>query len=194
MKPREILQGRYLDQDDFTDFRDQIKKSGKKVVFTAGSWDMIHVGQMRYLTEAKKLGDILVVGVVSNEAIRAVKGPNKPILDEWIRAESLVFLKAVDFVTIIPTPSCKAAVELLQPDVFVSVIEDWASGYKESKEYKAVKKYGGEFKIVDRQSLFLSATQIAKRVIGAEFAEMFKPFIDKERSPIKERYSKKEKK
>lgn len=191
MKPREMLKGRYLSQDDLSSFHKEIKKTDKKVVFTAGSWDMIHVGQMRYLTEAKKLGDILVVGVVSNEAIREVKGPNKPILDEWIRAESLAFLKCVDYITILPTPSCKAAIELLKPDIFVSVIEDWASGYKESKEYKAVQDYGGDFKIVDRQSLFISATQIARRVVGAEFAELFKPYIECQAKPIKERYNKK---
>lgn len=191
MKPREMLKGRYLSQDDLSEFRESVKKLGKKIVFTAGSWDMIHVGQMRYLQEAKNKGDILVVGVTSNESIRAVKGPNKPILDEWIRAESLAFLKSVDYVTIIPVPSCKATIELLKPDVFVTVIEDWASDYKSSKEYKFIKKYGGKFELVERQSLFLSTTQIARRVIGGEFAELFKPYIEKQRSPIKERYSKK---
>lgn len=185
-----MLKGRYIAPEDLSEFRKQVKKKGKKIAFTAGSWDLIHVGQMRYLTEAKRLGDILVVGVNGNRAIREVKGPNKPILDEWIRAETLMFLKAVDYVTIISSPSCKTTIELLQPDVFVSVIEDYTKDYKNSKEYKAVKEYGGKFEFVDRQSLFLSTTRIAERVIGGQFAKIFQKYVEKEFSPIKERFEK----
>jgi cytidyltransferase-like protein len=87
-------------QSDLMDLHDGLKKRGKKIVFTAGSWDLIHAGQCRYMEKAKAEGDILVVGVSSNDAIRRVKGPNKPILDEKIRAEMLTFLRSVDFVTI----------------------------------------------------------------------------------------------
>lgn len=193
MKPREMLVGKLVAPEELSVFRDKVKGLGKKIVFTAGSWDMIHVGQMRYLTEAKRLGDVLVVGVTSNQSIRAVKGPNKPIMDEWIRAESLCFLKCVDFVTIIPLPSCKTTVELLQPDVFVSVKEDYTGDHKNSVEYKTVTSYGGKFTIIPRQSLYLSTSQIAKRVIGGEFAELLKGYMDESNSPIKERYTKSEK-
>jgi cytidyltransferase-like protein len=78
---------RLVSQSDLMTLGEKLKEKGKKIVFTAGSWDLLHVGQCRYLEEAKAKGDILVVGVSSNAAIRSIKGPNKPILDERIRAQ-----------------------------------------------------------------------------------------------------------
>ncbi len=144
---------------------------------------------MRYLTEAKKHGDILVAAVQGNAPIRQLKGPNKPILDEMIRAESLVFLKAVDYVLINPTVSCKAIVDLLEPDVFVTTQDEW-NDYKGSREYKAVVAYGGRFEVVERQSLTVSTTQIMERVIVGKLAELFGDTIEKTNGPVKERYSK----
>src|SRR6185369_5247464 len=97
---------RLISQSDLMTMHEQLKEKGKKIVFTAGSWGLLHVGQCRYLEEAKAAGDILVVGVSSNEAIRKVKGVNKPILDEKIRAEMLTYLRPVDYVTVLPEPSC----------------------------------------------------------------------------------------
>ena len=78
MSPKERLNGKYIDTTELLDLRKKLKKKKQKIVFTAGSWDLLHVGQMRYLAKAKSQGDILVVGVNSNEAIRKVKGKNKP--------------------------------------------------------------------------------------------------------------------
>jgi D-glycero-beta-D-manno-heptose 1-phosphate adenylyltransferase len=178
---------RLIAQSDLMTLREKLKESGKKIVFTAGSWDLLHVGQCRYLEKAKAEGDILVVGVSSNEAIRKVKGPNKPILDEKIRAEMLSYIKPVDFVTILPEPSCQPSLGLLQPDVFITVREDWAADYKNSKEYKTVTKYGGEVKVVDRQSTTLSTTKIVQRAIGGHLGEVFKEFMELRKDPLKER-------
>lgn len=172
---------------DLMTLHEKLKEKDKKIVFTAGSWDLLHVGQCRYLEEAKSRGDILVVGVSSNDAIRKVKGPNKPILDEKIRAEMLTYLRAVDFVTILPEPSCTPSLGLLQPDVFITVKEDWASEYKESKEYKTVTKYGGIVEVVDRQSTALSTTKIVQRAIGGELGNIFKDFMELRKDPLKER-------
>lgn len=178
---------RLIPMSDLMTLHEQLKEKGKKIVFTAGSWDLLHVGQCRYLTEAKSRGDILVVGVSSNDAIRKVKGPNKPILDEKIRAEMLTYLRAVDFVTILPEPSCTPTLGLLKPDVFITVREDWASEYKESKEYKTVTKYGGNVEVVDRQSTALSTTKIVQRAIGGELGSIFKDFMELRKDPLKER-------
>ena len=178
---------RLIAQSDLMTLREQLKDKDKKIVFTAGSWDLLHVGQCRYLEEAKANGDVLVVGVSSNDAIRRVKGPNKPILDEKIRAEMLTYLRSVDFVTILPEPSCQPSLGLLRPDVFITVREDWAANYKESKEYKTVIKYGGEVKVVDRQSTALSTTKIVQRAIGGELGSIFKDFMDLRKDPLKER-------
>ena len=178
---------RLIAQSDLMVLHEKLKEKGKKIVFTAGSWDLLHVGQCRYLEEAKAKGDILVVGVSSNEAIKRVKGPNKPILDEKIRAEMLTYLRSVDFVTILPEPSCTPSLGLLQPDIFITVKEDWAAAYKESKEYKTVTKYGGEVIVVDRQSTALSTTKIVQRAIGGQLGDVFKDFMDLRKDPLKER-------
>ncbi|HSW74752.1 MAG TPA: adenylyltransferase/cytidyltransferase family protein [Candidatus Saccharimonadales bacterium] len=178
---------RLISQSDLLELREQLKARGKKVVFTAGSWDLIHAGQCRYLEKAKEHGDILVVGVSSNEAIKKVKGPNKPILDEKIRAEMLTFLRCVDFVTILPEPSCQPSLGLLKPDVYITVREDWTNDYKDSKEYKTVAKYGGEVVVVDRQSTAISTTKIVQRAIGGHLGDVFKDFMELRKDPLKER-------
>ncbi|HUD05539.1 MAG TPA: adenylyltransferase/cytidyltransferase family protein [Candidatus Saccharimonadales bacterium] len=177
---------RLIPQSDLDTLHDELKQKAKKIVFTAGSWDLIHAGQCRYLEKAKQEGDVLVVGVSSNDAIRKVKGPNKPILDEKIRAEMLVFLSSVDFVTILPEPSCVASLGLLKPDVFITVKEDWTRGYKQSKEYKTVVKYGGVVKVVDRQSVAISTTKIIQRAIGGHLGDVFKDFMELRKDPLKE--------
>lgn len=177
---------RLIDQSDLMDLHEKLKEKDKKIVFTAGSWDLIHAGQCRYLERAKEHGDVLVVGVSSNNAIKKVKGPNKPILDEKIRAEMLTFLKSVDFVTILPEPSCQPTLGLLKPDVYITVKEDWTENYKQSREYKTVTKYGGEVVVVDRQSTAISTTKIVQRAIGGHLGEVFKDFVNLRKDPLKE--------
>lgn len=178
---------RLVSQSDLDTLHDQLKARGKKIVFTAGSWDLIHAGQCRYLEKARDEGDVLVVGVSSNDAIKRVKGPNKPILDEKIRAEMLTFLRSVDFVTVLPEPSCAPTLGLLKPDVFITVNEDWTDNYKQSKEYKTVIKYGGEVQVVDRQSTAISTTKIVQRAIGGHLGDVFKDFMELRKDPLKER-------
>ena len=178
---------RLVSQSDLMTLGEQLRSKGKKIVFTAGSWDLIHAGQCRYIEKSKAEGDVLVVGVSSNAAIKAVKGPNKPILDEKIRAEMLTYLRSVDFVTILPAPSCAPSLGLLRPDVFITVKEDWTDNYKQSREYKTVTSYGGEVQVVDRQSTSLSTTKIVQRAIGGHLGEVFKDFMDLRKEPLKEK-------
>lgn len=184
MSPKERLNGKYVDTTELIDLRK--KSKDKKIVFTAGSWDLLHVGQMRYLEKAKEQGDLLVVGVNSNEAIKKVKGSNKPILDEMVRAEAMTYLRSVDYVTIIPTPSCQPVLGLLKPDVYVTVGEEWNSDYKKSKEYETVVDYGGEVRLVERQSPFISTTSIVERVVGAHMGDLFKKYMKVRKKPLKE--------
>ena len=178
---------RFVSQSDLLTLGEQLKERGKKVVFTAGSWDLMHVGQVRYLEIAKSHGDILVVGVSSNDAIKRVKGPNKPILDENVRAEVVASLRAVDFVTLLPEPSCVPTLGLLRPDVYIIPEEEWASDYKNSKEYKTVTKYGGQVLVIQRQSTAISTSKIVQRAIGAHLGEVFKEFVELRKTPLKDR-------
>jgi rfaE bifunctional protein nucleotidyltransferase chain/domain len=178
---------RLVGQSDLMTLHEKLKEKEKRIVFTAGAWDLLNVGQARYLENAKSLGDVLVVGVSSNAAIRKIKGPNKPVLDEQVRAEMLTFLRSVDFVTIIPEPSCQPSLGLLKPDVYVTVKEDWTDSYKDSKEYKTVHKYGGKVEVIDRQSTTISTTKIVQRAIGGHLGDIFKDFMELRKDPLKEK-------
>jgi len=156
----------------------------KTIVYTAGAWDMLHVGQVRYLAEAKKLANVLIVGVSSNQTVSTLKGPNRPILDEKIRAEMISYLRFVDLVTIVPTLSNQPTLAQLQPDVYVTVKEDWNSGYQDSPEYQTVIGYGGKVNLVDRQSPFISTTQILKKSASAQLNEVLKDFMGETKKPL----------
>jgi D-glycero-beta-D-manno-heptose 1-phosphate adenylyltransferase len=178
---------RIIKLNQLTEAHEKLKKKKKKIVYTAGAWDMLHVGQIRYLQEAKKQGDVLVVGVSSNDVIRKLKGSNRPILDEKIRAEMLTYIRFVDLVTIVKDTSNQPTIALLQPDVYITVKENWNSDYKQSKEYKTVIKYGGKVKLVNRQSPYISTTQILKRSVGAQLNDVFKDLVKIGKKPLKEK-------
>lgn len=178
---------RLIKSSDLMDVGEKIRLKKKKIVYTSGAWDMLHVGQIRYLDKAKQHGDILVVGVTSNDIVRKKKGHNRPILDELIRAEMLAYVRFVDFVTIVNDESNQPAIALLKPDVYITVKEIWNEKYQESKEYKTVKSYGGEVYLIDRQSPFISTTQILKRTVGAQLNDVFKDLIKIGKKPLKEK-------
>lgn len=163
---------------------EMIRSKNKTIVYTAGAWDMLHVGQVRYLFEAKKLADVLIVGVSSNQTVTTLKGPNRPILDEMIRAEMISYLRFVDLVTIVPTLSNQPTLSQLKPNIYVTVKEDWNSGYQDSPEYKAVTSNGGKVELVDRQSPFISTTQILKKSASAQLNEILKDFMGATKKPL----------
>lgn len=178
---------RLVKPDQLTEVSKKIHDKGKTIVYTAGAWDMLHVGQVRYLHEAKNLADVLVVGVSSNQTVTNLKGPNRPILDEKIRAEMLSYIRFVDLVTIVPHMSNQPTIALLKPDYYVTVKEGWNEGYKDSKEYQTITSYGGEVKLIDRQSPFISTTQILKRTVGAHLNDVLKDYLGVAGDPLKEK-------
>lgn len=101
------------------------KAEGKKVVFTNGCFDIIHVGHTRYLQEAKKCGDIFVVAVNSDSSVRALKGDKRPIINEEERAEVVAALGCVDYVTIFSELDPLKLITYLKPDYLVKG-GDWA--------------------------------------------------------------------
>ncbi|MBI2089977.1 MAG: D-glycero-beta-D-manno-heptose 1-phosphate adenylyltransferase [Deltaproteobacteria bacterium] len=101
------------------------KSQGKKVVFTNGCFDLLHRGHLHLLREAKKLGDLLVVGLNSDSSVKAIKGPNRPILPESDRAELIAALEMVDYVVLFSDPDPHRLIQELRPDVLVKG-GDWA--------------------------------------------------------------------
>lgn len=98
---------------------DELKRQGKRVVFTNGCFDLLHPGHTRYLAEARKLGDVLLVAVNSDSGVRAIKGPGRPFLPEGERAEILAALECVDYVTIFSDLTPQAIIARMLPRVLV---------------------------------------------------------------------------
>ncbi len=97
-----------------------LQERGKKVVFTNGCFDLMHVGHTRYLQAARALGDVLVVGVNTDASVRALqKGADRPIVPDLQRAEIVASLACVDYVVLFAEPEPKNLIMLLEPDVLV---------------------------------------------------------------------------
>lgn len=97
----------------------QAKELGKNVVFTNGCFDIIHAGHVTYLEKASKYGDILVVGLNSDDSVRRLKGESRPINNEQDRATVLLALKSIDYVTIFDEDTPLELIHKLTPDVLV---------------------------------------------------------------------------
>ena len=112
-------------QSELLGRRQNWRKQGHKVVFTNGCFDLIHPGHVRLLETARAHGDVLVVAINSDESVRRLKGPNRPILPQTDRAEILAAMAAVDAVTVFSEDTPCALLEQLLPDVLVKGA-DWA--------------------------------------------------------------------
>lgn len=95
------------------------RREGKKIVFTNGCFDVLHVGHTRYLAQARSLGDVLVVGVNADSSVRKLKGPERPLNRERERMEVLGALAAVDYVVLFSEPTPLRLICAVRPDVLV---------------------------------------------------------------------------
>ena len=124
---------------------DALRDKGKKIVFTNGCFDILHVGHTRYLRDAKKQGDILVLGLNSDESVRSLKGEKRPLMPENERADVVASLESVDYVTIFHEPTPLELIEYLKPHVLVKG-GDWKG--KDVVGRKSMKKWGGRVVII----------------------------------------------
>lgn len=140
------------------------KTLGKKVVCTIGSWDMLHIGHLRYLHKAKSEGDILIVGADSDRAIKLYKNnPLRPVIPEDERMEMLSYQNFVDYVTLIDDVDDKGIwqmniLKMAKPDIFVAIKESYPP-----EQISEIKKYVKTMKILERQAENTSTTQIIER-------------------------------
>ena len=139
-----------------------LKSQNKKVVFTNGCFDILHVGHLRYLNEAKKQGDVLKIGVNSDASVKRLKGESRPINNQFDRAEMLSGLKAVDYTVIFEEDTPEELIATLKPSIHVK-----GGDYKKEDlpETKIVESYGGEVRILS----FVegkSTTNIVKKIQG----------------------------
>jgi len=123
----------------------RLKKSGCRVVFTNGTFDILHRGHVEYLQKARKLGDALFVGLNTDRSVRSYKTPDRPINSQKDRGIVLSALACVDYVILFDTPTPLSLIKLLRPDVLVKGA-DWKK--KQVAGAREVESWGGRVKLV----------------------------------------------
>jgi rfaE bifunctional protein nucleotidyltransferase chain/domain len=157
-------ESKILSWDALGQLATQWREAGKQVVLTNGCFDLLHVGHLRYLQAARELGDLLVVGVNSDESVRQLKGAPCPYRPEAERAELVAGLECVDYVVIFPQTTAIELVKLVQPTYYAK-----GGDYTEQDlpESEAVVEQGG-FVVILPLETGQSTTQLAKKIASAE--------------------------
>ena len=124
-----------------------LKEQQKKVIWTNGCFDILHIGHIEYLNQAKMLGDILIVGLNSDDSVNAIKGNNRPLFNELDRAKVLNALVYIDYITIFKEPSPLKILQLLKPDYYVKG-GDYTIDTINQLERSVIESYGGKIKIL----------------------------------------------
>jgi D-beta-D-heptose 7-phosphate kinase/D-beta-D-heptose 1-phosphate adenosyltransferase len=137
--------GQIISQNRLIKIRESLRKQGKVVVFTNGCFDIIHRGHVEYLAKAKKLGDILIIGLNSDKSVQKLKGPGRPIIKMPDRAIVLSHLDMVDYIVEFGAPTPRALIGKLLPDILVKGGDYRASDVVGAKE---VKTAGGKVVII----------------------------------------------
>lgn len=141
------------------ELRDQLETEGRKIVFTNGSFDILHRGHVTYLEFARAQGDALIVGLNSDASVRRYKGPTRPVNTEEDRAHVLAALRAVDGVVIFEEDEPKALIEKVLPHILVKG-RDWAH-YVSGREI--VEAHGGKVVLADMVE-GRSTTRVIERI------------------------------
>ncbi len=139
-----------------------LRSQGKRIVFTNGCFDLLHPGHISTLTQAKALGDVLVVGINSDASVTRLKGERRPILNAPERALLLSALEAVDYVTVFDEDTPLELIRLLRPQILVKG-GDWSPEAVVGKE--VVEEDGGKVVVVPYQPGF-STTSIIERIVA----------------------------
>ena len=127
--------------------RKEWRVQGKKVVWTNGIFDLLHAGHIRSLRDAKAMGDVLIVGINSDESARKYKGAGRPLMSQEDRAEVLSALEMVDHIVIFNEMEPSVALGLLQPDIHCKG-EEYADGKRPVPERAIVESYGGSIRFL----------------------------------------------
>jgi D-beta-D-heptose 7-phosphate kinase/D-beta-D-heptose 1-phosphate adenosyltransferase len=146
---------------EIVQIRNQLRRDGKKLVFTNGCFDLLHAGHVRYLNQARALGDVLVVGLNSDRSVREIKGKGRPITPEDERAEVLAALACVDYIFLFDDLTPQSVIDAIVPDVLAKGA-DWETS--EIVGRQTVERAGGT---VQRIPLVegISTSAIIKKVL-----------------------------
>jgi len=136
---------RILNRDELSTRIEQARSTGARIVLANGCFDVLHVGHVRYLAGARELGEVLVVGINSDEQVARLKGPDRPVMPAAERAELVASLESVTYVTVFNEPTVEQLLLTLKPDVHAK-----GTDYTEETvpERAVVRSYGGRVAIV----------------------------------------------
>lgn len=139
------------------------RQEKKSIVLTQGTFDMLHIGHARYLTEAKKHGDVLFVGVDSDKKVRKRKGPDRPVVPEAERVEMLTYLESVDHVVLKTLEEKKwKLINLIKPDVLIATQETYSP-----EEVQELEKICGKVVVLEPMATTSTSAKIRRVQIGA---------------------------
>jgi D-glycero-beta-D-manno-heptose 1-phosphate adenylyltransferase len=159
--------GQVIDFDQLESVRDRLRSTGSSIVLTNGHFDLLHAGHLRYLQQAKAMGDCLIVGINDDATTTARKGPRRPIIPETERAELIAGLACVDYAVIFRQETAHELIERLRPDIYVKggdyTIDEDSPGTL-LPEAPAVQAYGGRVEILPLEQ-GLSTSEIEQRII-----------------------------
>jgi D-glycero-beta-D-manno-heptose 1-phosphate adenylyltransferase len=155
------MNSKIIDRSQIAAKIEPCRKSGRKIVFTNGCFDLLHVGHVRYLREAASLGDCLIVGLNSDQSVRTIKEPQRPLMVQEQRAEVLSALECVNFVVLFDEPDPYALIETIRPDILAKGA-DWALDKIIGADL--VSGYGGEVKRITLVPA-ISTTEIIHRIL-----------------------------
>ena len=171
-----LLDKKILALEKFIAKAQALKKEGQKIVTYNGSFDIIHIGHIRSIQEAKEQGDVLLVFVNSDESIHKYKGPTRPLIDEKNRLAMVAGIEGVDYVTLFDDINPKHILEQIKPDVHCNG-SDWG---KECVERAVVEENGGKIHILSWEKGF-STSNLIKKILHVYQQPMVKAvFLDKD--------------
>ena len=151
-----------IDRKNAVKFCEELKQLGKQIVFTNGCFDIIHAGHVRYLTAAKNFGDILIVGLNSDESVRKLKGSSRPINSQEDRAEVLLGLKAVDHVIFFGESTAEKLIAEVKPNIYVKGGDYTLETLPEAK---IVHQFGGRVEFINLVA-GRSTTNIVEKILA----------------------------
>ncbi len=159
----ESVTGKILSRAALVSALEPRRARGERIVFTNGCFDILHVGHARYLAQAHALGDLLVVGLNSDNSVQMLKGPQRPLVPENERAEMLAHLASVDYVSLFDEERPDALIEVVRPHVHVK-----GGDYREEDlpEAAVVRRHGGKVVIMPLVE-GRSTTNIIRRILEA---------------------------
>jgi rfaE bifunctional protein nucleotidyltransferase chain/domain len=165
-RPLDPLRSKALDWPALLAVRERLRREGKTVVWTSGCFDLLHPGHVRSLQAARALGDLLVVGINSDDSIRALKGPGRPILSAAERVEVLAALACVDHVIVFPEATPEVSLLRLKPDVHCKGAEYAPPHGRPVPEAAAVRSYGGRLEFLPLVPA-VSTSELVNRIRAA---------------------------